>query len=207
MKNKFRDKYFIELKNTEFEKKIKEFFYHYEKKDIYDHVVEVVDKARILSGYFDINGKKSVTAAYLHDIGLVIEKNEIIDFCECFGEKVLEKETKHPDILHQKASKILAKNLFKIKDKKILSAISTHTTMKPKASDIDIVVFLSDKLTWKEEDSKDLIKKMKENLKISKEKAVLIFLENLYNNRENFACYHDLSKEAYFYFKNIENKK
>ncbi|MBR6790730.1 MAG: hypothetical protein IKM31_07685 [Oscillospiraceae bacterium] len=57
-------------------------------------------------------------------------------------------EEEIPMLLHQRFGVILARELFGVNDPGILSAVRCHTTLKKDPSDIDMIVFLADKIRW-----------------------------------------------------------
>lgn len=203
MNREIVNKYFIEFVNDNLIENIKEYFLEFEKRDIFYHTLEVVDEIKKVAKTFNIEKEKCIIAAYLHDVGRVVDEEELILFCEMLGQTVEEQEKIFPSILHQKASRVIAEKLFKIEDIQILNAIECHTTLKGNPSEIDMAVFLADKLSWKEDEYQDLIRKMRSVLKYSKERAILCYQEYLYSKRESLLCYHKWSMEAYSYFNNI----
>ena len=51
-------------------------------------------------------------------------------------------------IIHQKLSKVIAKEIFKVDDEEILNAICCHTTLRKHATKMDLVLFVADKIEW-----------------------------------------------------------
>lgn len=91
-------------------------------------------------------------AAYLHDVGRVVDKDDLILFCKMFGKKIEQNEKIVPPILYPKVSIVLAENLLKIDDINVLCSIGCHTTLKANPSEIEIGVYLADKLSWQEDE-------------------------------------------------------
>jgi len=183
------------------------YFLIHDRKDTYEHTLDVIkelqhierQQGRIVSG--------STIACYLHDLGRVVKNDEIIEFCNNNQIVITNEERQLPSILHQKISCFIAKELFGVSDKTILDAIRYHTTLRKNPSMIEIEVFLSDKMSWKEDGYRELALKIKEELKESKEKAVYYYLNNLHINRKNLELYHTDTKEAYDFFEEKYNLK
>lgn len=201
MSNDIAEKYFGKLESNSLYENIKDYFCKFQKKDIFNHTLEVVDEIKKIAFIFNLDKKKCVVAAYLHDIGRVVNNEDLILFCDMFGQAVEEEEKIFPLMLHQKASRIIAEKVFEIEDIQILNSIECHTTLKANPSEIDKAVFLADKLSWQEDEHQDLLSKMRTGLKHSKERAILYYQESLYNKRDSLLCYHKWAKESYRYHK------
>jgi hypothetical protein len=61
-------------------------------------------------------------------------------------------------------------------------------------------VFLADKMSWKEDEYKGLVREIREALKVSKQNAMLYYLSHMENNKENMKLYHSDSQEAFQHF-------
>lgn len=110
-------------------------------KRVTDYIVKVADK-------FNVDKKKAMTASLLHDIGGIVPRHERIEYCDINCISLCEEERILPLIIHQKISRHLAITQFGIIDEEILSAIACHTTMKKDASQLDMLLFISDKIEW-----------------------------------------------------------
>lgn len=198
------EKYFmIAEKSTDLAQSVKCYFEVFNKSEVFIHSEQVAQEVIGVSRRLGLEEEKSLKAAYLHDVGRVITKDELPDFCEFFGEYVTPKERENPSILHQKASKIIAEKFFGIQDIEILEAVQCHTTLKANPTDLAMAVFLADKLSWQEQQYQRLVEGIRKQLMHSKEKAVLYYLEDMHRQSETLAYYHEWSQEAYAYFKNL----
>ena len=65
----------------------------------------------------------------------------------------MEAERKFPMIIHQKLSRVIAKEIFKVEDEEILNAICCHTTLRKHATKMDLVLFVADKIEWDQKDT------------------------------------------------------
>ena len=111
------------------------------------HSKQVCQQALNICNDRQIKCKVSLACA-LHDISVIIPKDKWIDTCREKGITLVNEEIELPLLAHQKLSAAVASDRFHISDEEILSAISCHTTLKPDASYLDLIVFVSDKIAW-----------------------------------------------------------
>lgn len=203
VKRMMLDKYGVTLTDDVLLQNIKEYLLSFGCDETFQHTLDVVDKVVTLSNQFEFDVDKCVVAAYLHDIGRVIDKNDLVQFCKAFGHPVLKGEMAAPGLLHQIASKIIAVEIFGIKDFEILDALACHTTLKQYPTQTDMVVFIADKLSWREDSYQTLVEGVKDALTVSIENAILYYFEDMHSRREELTYYHKWSQEAYGYFKGM----
>lgn len=86
-------------------------------------------------------------------------------------------EYRVPMILHQKISKELAKTEFNISNIEIFSAIECHTTLKQNYSQLDLVLFLADKIKWDQAGIPPYLEGLLKNLDKSLESAALYYID------------------------------
>lgn len=185
----------------DFEKDIKEYFLMHHRLDTYEHTLDVVRELYNIEKQFGFIEEGSDIACYCHDLGRVVDRSEIIEFCIENNISITDEERQMPSILHQKISRFIAENVFGIKNENILNAIRYHTTLRREPSNMEMEVLLADKLSWKEEGYEELIKGIREAVEHSKEKAIFFYLTDLELNKESLPLYHRDSKEAYEYFR------
>jgi len=194
------EKYTFTFNSDNIYENIESYFKIHDKLETYEHTLEVAAELNVLNEKFEFDMEKCKLGVYLHDIGRVVDKEELVKFCEENNHQFTEGEKIVPSILHQSASRIIASNVFGISDVEVLEAIECHTTLRANPTETDMIVFLSDKLSWNEDEHQNLILKMREALKESKEKAVYCYQEDLFNKRNLLKCYHKWSIESYEYF-------
>lgn len=185
---------------------VKRYFEAFSREEVFEHTCEVravYDEIIASMNVSEHIKEQSKIAVLLHDVGRVVDYTDIVAFCENNGKPVSQSELKALGILHQFASKIIAKQEFGIEDMTILNAIECHTTLKENPNIVDKLVFLSDKLSWKEPEMADLIYRMRTKLKNygedSLDLALFEYHKDMYDKRESMPCYHDWSSEAYHY--------
>ncbi len=96
---------------------------------------------------------------------------ERIAVAEEFGVAIVEAERKFPMIIHQKLSRVIAKEIFKIEDEEILNAICCHTTLRKHATKMDLVLFVADKIEWDQKGTPPYLIEIKKELGKSLEKS------------------------------------
>ena len=115
---------------------------------VLNHTQAVVAMGKFIAKHENIDIVALQTACYLHDISVLIPRGKYEGYCIDNGIEVLEVERKLPILLHQKVSANLARSIFKISNRKIIDSINCHTTLKENATDLDMILFISDKLAW-----------------------------------------------------------
>lgn len=112
------------------------------------HCAAVAEQGRRMAVRFGLDENKIVTAGLLHDISGIIKPADMLTYAMTEGWSLDPAEEKHPFLLHQRLSAVFAERLLGVNDAAILSAVGCHTTLKSHASDLDMALFLADKLAW-----------------------------------------------------------
>ena len=194
------EKYIVNFESTDFKRNIKFYFEMFGCTDIYDHTLDVVKETHKLSKYLKFDMQKCEMASYMHDLGRIVKREDMVQLCVESGHKFISGEEKVPSILHQVASRVIANKVFGIEDFQILDALECHTTLKANPSEVDMIVFLSDKLSWKEEEHSGLVSSMREKSIDSKEEAILEYLKSVHEHRYELKCYHQWTEDAFNFF-------
>lgn len=143
----------------------------------YYHCMEVGEYAYQLGEKYLTSPEKVSIAGYLHDISAVYPNNQRISVAQKYGIELNEAEMAFPMIIHQKISKSIAKMDFGIEDNEILSAIECHTTLKKNYSDIDLVLFVADKIKWDQEGKPPYLDSLLQALNCSLENAAYFYID------------------------------
>ena len=143
----------------------------------YYHCMEVGEYAYQLGEKYLTSPEKVSIAGYLHDISAVYPNNQRINVAQKYGIELNEAEMAFPMIIHQKISKSIAKMDFGIEDNEILSAIECHTTLKKNYSDIDLVLFVDDKIKWDQEGKPPYLDGLLQALNCSLENAAYFYID------------------------------
>ncbi|EHK9416580.1 bis(5'-nucleosyl)-tetraphosphatase (symmetrical) YqeK [Enterococcus faecalis] len=143
----------------------------------YYYCMEVGEYAYQLGEKYLTSPEKVSIAGYLHDISAVYPNNQRINVAQKYGIELNEAEMAFPMIIHQKISKSIAKMDFGIEDNEILSAIECHTTLKKNYSDIDLVLFVADKIKWDQEGKPPYLDGLLQALNCSLENAAYFYID------------------------------
>ena len=143
----------------------------------YYHCMEVGEYAYQLGEKYLTSPEKVSIAGYLHDISAIYPNNQRISVAQKYGIELNEAEMAFPMIIHQKISKSIAKMDFGNEDNEILSAIECHTTLKKNYSDIDLVLFVADKIKWDQEGKPPYLDGLLQALNCSLENAAYFYID------------------------------
>ena len=113
-----------------------------------EHVGQVAEAAASLARRFDGNEAQARLAGWLHDISAVFPNDQRLAVSQAFGVEILPEETEVPLLLHQKLSAVMAEQLFDVRDRAVLQAVRCHTTLTAAPSQLDLTLFVADKLAW-----------------------------------------------------------
>ena len=161
----------------------------------YYHCMEVGEYAYQLGEKYLTSPEKVSIAGYLHDISAIYPNNQRISVAQKYGIELNEAEMAFPMIIHQKISKSIAKMDFGIEDNEILSAIECHTTLKKNYSDIDLVLFVADKIKWDQEGKPPYLDGLLQALNCSLENAAYFYID--YILKHDIKVVHPWSWDAY----------
>lgn len=141
------------------------------------HVRDVARESEALAQRFGVDPKPCVLAALCHDLAGVLRPEDMLSMARMMGFWLDPSEELYPFLLHQRFGAILARERLGIDDPVILSAIACHSTLKPKASPTDQIVFLADKLAWDQESTPPYEAAVREALQTSLAHAARIYLD------------------------------
>ncbi|MGN5653061.1 bis(5'-nucleosyl)-tetraphosphatase (symmetrical) YqeK [Bacillus sp. Brlt_9] len=185
------------------ENDIKAFLLKYNKELTYKHSIRVANEARKIAVKYHVNEAKAGIAAYLHDISAIFPNEDRIAVAEQFGIEILQEEREFPMIIHQKISKVIAKEIFKVEDEEILNAISCHTTLRKHATKMDLVLFVADKIEWDQNGTPSYLVEIKKGLEKSLEHAAFAYISYLWDRKDTLKVLHPWLEDAYWQLKEI----
>lgn len=165
--------------------------------ETYVHCVDVAEEAVRIAEKFGEDTGKAKTAALLHDISAIIPKDKRIEYAEALKIDILPEEMAVPMLLHQKHSKVIARELFRILDEDTLNAIECHTTLRTKPTKMDLILFVADKVRWDQKDAPPFSDKMIKGLKKSLEEAFLAYAEYMFEDTSRMKIVHPWFKAAF----------
>ena len=161
------------------------------------HSMEVAAKARQLAARFGEDEQLAEISGWLHDSSAVIPNDQRISLAKQWGLKVLAEEETVPMIIHQKLSVIIARDIFGVKSEAVLNAIGCHTTLKANATVFDKIVFIADKISWDQEVTPPYLAGVLLALEKSLDRAVLHYLDYLWQRRHALLVIHPWLAEAH----------
>lgn len=121
------------------------------KKNTLGHCVAVARVGAELADRFGVEVELAETAALLHDVSAVLKHQDMLGYATRNGWAIDDAELKYPFLLHQRVSRVMAEDLFGVRDEGVLCAIEHHSTLRDGPSALDMILFLADKLSWDQE--------------------------------------------------------
>lgn len=110
----------------------------------FNHVLGVVETAKMLANLYSEDIEKAKIASILHDVAREYTKDDMERLCTYYGYKFEDSVTKEPALLHSKIGAILARDVYSIEDNDVLNAISYHTTGRKNMTMLEKIVFIAD---------------------------------------------------------------
>lgn len=170
------------MKNNDAIDLIKNKYRTYQKDHTLRHVETVADTAVELARMYGLDIEKVKLAALLHDISAIMTPTEMYSLAKARHFKIDPAEEKYPFLLHQRISKIIAQEEFRIQDPDILNAIECHTTLKKNASMYDKLIFLADKISWDQTGIPPYYDLIKTKADQSLDEACYLFIKYQFDN-------------------------
>jgi predicted HD superfamily hydrolase involved in NAD metabolism len=169
-------------KSGSLQKAVNHFLEQHQCIETYNHCVSVGDYAYQLGEHILDHPSKARIAGLLHDVSAIYPNNQRIDVANKLGIQLYKEELEFPMIIHQKLSKQIAISEFNISDSEILLAIECHTTLRAGYSDLDLVVFVADKIKWDQEGEPPYLEGLLKALDQSLEHAAYYYIDFILNN-------------------------
>lgn len=160
------------------------------------HVEEVADTAVWLAKLYNLDIMKVKLAALLHDISAIMTPQEMYETAKARNLEIDPAEEKFHFLLHQRISKIIAREYFDINDQDILDAIECHTTLKKNAGMYDKVIFIADKISWDQKGVPPYYDLLKSKAMDSLDEACYFYIKYQFEN-SLLLMPHQWIKEAY----------
>jgi predicted HD superfamily hydrolase involved in NAD metabolism len=164
------------------------------------HCAAVAAECERLAVRFNLDAGRARLAAWLHDVSAVWPIARRLEVARQLGLPVLPAERRHPMLLHQRLSAVLAEQLFGVSDPAVLAAIACHTTLRPDPAPLDLLLFCADKLAWDQPGTPPYLAGMRAALDDSLQAATVVYLRHLWRQRDSLPAVHPLLIEAWEYF-------
>ena len=175
------------------------FLEHHGFPDVAIHVKAVSLEAQNLAERFALDANAAELAGILHDIAVIVPNAERVALSRALELPVCPEEEQVPMILHQQHGKVFARDLFGIRDERVLSAIECHTTLKANSSQLDQAVFLADKISWDQPGIPPYLNDLRAALEHGLQAGTRFFLEHLISS-PNLLVVHPWLRDAHAEF-------
>jgi len=175
---------------------IKNKYLKHHKENTLRHVEEVAETAVWLAEIYKLDVAKVHLAALLHDISAIMNPQEMYEIAKARDFEIDPAEEKYPFLLHQRISRIIAKEEFAIEEKEILDAIECHTTLKKNASMYDKAIFIADKISWDQKGLPPYYDELKSKVVTALNDACYFYIKYQFDNNL-LLMPHQWIKEAY----------
>lgn len=177
----------------------------------YFHTQGVMYTSSALAMCYGADIKKALFAGLLHDCAKYLSEEEQLRQCKKHHLLIREIEKNNPYLLHAKVGAYFAASKYGIKDEEILSAITWHTTGKPKMSLLDKIIFTADYIEPGRKEIEGL-KEIRQMAFKDIDRAVYQILYNTLNylkknkgeRKKEIDC---MTQEAYNYYKELLEKR
>lgn len=143
------------------------------------HSGQVAETAAELARKFGLDAKQAAQAGWLHDTSAVFPNAQRLAVARQLNLEILPEEEEVPLLLHQKISVEIARQLFHLQDHAVLQAIGCHTTLRTSPSQMDLLLFVADKLAWDQKGQPPYANALRAALSRSLEEAVWVYQEHL----------------------------
>lgn len=140
------------------------------------HTIGVAKMAEKLAEHYQIDKEKAYLAGLLHDCAKNLPEDELRSLIKRSSFSVYEGELDNPQLLHSIAGSVIAKEVFGIEDKEILSAIRYHTIGKVDMTLLEKIIYLADLI--EENRTFALVEKMRNLAFVNLDQALLLSIEN-----------------------------
>ena len=162
-----------------------------------EHSAQVAAEARRVAQLVGAEPALAEMAGWLHDCSAVFPARERVVVARSLNVPVLAEEEQFSMIVHQKLSKVLAAQIFGVRDTQVLSAVACHTTLKAHATRLDKVVFVADKIAWDQPGIPPYRAELLAALEQSLDQAAYVYLRYVWEQRQTLKVVHPWLREAY----------
>lgn len=114
------------------------------KKERFEHTIGVMYTAASLAMCYGENIEDALTAGLLHDCGKYCPAKDQIKLCRKYGITLTSSELEMPALIHAKLGSYLAEHEYGIQDRRILDAVTYHTTGRPEMTMLEKIIFIAD---------------------------------------------------------------
>jgi len=162
---------------------VRSLLYSKSKEKAFAHARDVAEMNMKIAEQYRLDRDVCELGGYLHDISVVVPPLDMMAYAieNCWH--IDESEKMFPFLLHQRISRLIAKEDFGITDERILSAVEHHTTLKANPSVYDMALFIADKLAWDQEGEAPFFSIVSDALGESLEAASLAYMNYIVEHK------------------------
>jgi len=153
-----------------------------DKEETYIHSRAVAETNVKIAEMYQLDSDLCRLSGYLHDISAVVNADDMLQYIKENDMFLDEAEGKYPFLIHQRISKMIARDWFKITNGAALSAMGCHTTLREYASAYDMALFVADKLSWDQNGRPPFYDIVRDALQLSLEKASEAYIDYVIEN-------------------------
>ena len=110
----------------------------------FNHIIGVVETAKMLANLYNEDIEKAMLASILHDSAREYTQDDMEKLYTYYEYDFEDNQQKDPALLHSKVGAILARATYGIEDMDIINAIKYHTTGRRNMSMLEKIVFIAD---------------------------------------------------------------
>ena len=169
------------------------------KKDRFEHTIGVMYTAASLAMRYHEDIDDAMMAGLLHDCGKYGSVQEQVERCQKHGILLTQSELEMPALVHAKLGAYFAEKEYGVIDKGVLSAITWHTTGRPKMTMLEKIIYIADYI----EPNRKIIpglQKIRETVFVDIDHAICLCAGNTVNYlRKNGKPVDPMSIETYQY--------
>ena len=114
------------------------------KKDRFEHTIGVMYTAASLAMCYHEDIDDAMMAGLLHDCGKYGSAQEQVERCQKHGILLTQSELEMPALVHAKLGAYFAEKEYGVTNKGVLSAITWHTTGRPKMTMLEKIIYIAD---------------------------------------------------------------
>ncbi|MCM1514522.1 MAG: bis(5'-nucleosyl)-tetraphosphatase (symmetrical) YqeK [Anaeroplasma bactoclasticum] len=165
------------------------------------HTLGVLEKALELNRihHLGLSKEQIEDASLFHDIAKLQSQNQMMDIIKSHYPHLYENLLAYPAIWHAFVGAVIAKEQYGIQDSSVLNAILYHTTGRPKMTNLEKLIFISDYV----ENGRSGIafERARKIANQDLDSAIIVILEQTFAYlKEKGEHIYPLSQETYYYY-------
>jgi len=146
--------------------------------DTLDHCRAVAEEAGRLALLYGLDVGRTRLAALIHDLAAVVPDAERVAVAESLGLAPDDDQRRVPLLLHGPIAATVLRRRLGVQDEEVLAAVRWHTTCRPGATPLELVVFVADKIALDPTSpERDFVPAVRSAAERSLEEAALVYLD------------------------------